>query len=60
MGKRVTPREKILQRGIGFNFRQHQFFSEHTDFKPDAYCRAAIDEQIKLIDPSFLSEKNEE
>ncbi len=61
MGKRVEPREKIVQRGIGFNFRQHEFFNKYQkDFRPDEYCRAAIDEQIKLIDPEFLSEVKDE
>jgi len=54
MGKRVEPREKILQKSIGFNFRQHEFFNMYPDFKPDRYCREAVDEQIKLIDPTFL------
>jgi len=60
MGKRVEPEEKILQRGIGFNFRQHRFFNKYRDFKPDQYCRDAIDEQIRLIDPEFLNEKEKE
>lgn len=57
MGKRVIPREKIVQRGIGFNFRQHEFFSEYPEFRPDSFCRDAIDEQIKLIDSKFLEEE---
>lgn len=61
MGKRVEPRNKIMQRGIGFNFRQHEFFNRYRDFKPDSYCRAAIDMQIKIIDPEFLEkEENSE
>lgn len=30
--------------------RQHMFFAQYPDFKPDEYCRETIDEQIKLID----------
>lgn len=60
MGKRVEPEQKIVQRGIGFNFRQHRFFNKHRDFRPDLYCRIAIDEQIRLIDPEFLEEKESE
>jgi len=54
MPKRVEPDKKILQKSIGFNFRQHRFFNEHPEFKPDVFCREAVDEQIKLIDDSFL------
>jgi hypothetical protein len=45
---RINPEEKIVQRSIGFNFRQIRFFNEYPDFKPDKYCRDAVDEQIKL------------
>ena len=50
MGKKLEDQnERIVQRSIGFNFRQIIFFNEHPDFKPDIFCRKAIDEQIKLI-----------
>ena len=55
--QRINPEEKIVQRSIGFNFRQIRFFNEHPEFKPDTYCRDAVDAQIKLIDQNFL--KNE-
>jgi hypothetical protein len=54
MGKRVNPNNKIVQRTIGFEFRQIVFFNEHPDFKPDLFCRKAIDEQIKQIDSKYL------
>ncbi len=57
MGKMVTPRELIVQKSVGFKFRQREFFNKYREFKPDRYCRDAIDEQIKLIDPSFLEEE---
>lgn len=48
MGKYVEPEEKISQRPIGFPFRQIRFFNDHRDmFKPDKFCRNAIDEQIR-------------
>jgi len=49
-----------MQRSIGFHFRQFEFFNKYPDFKPDIFCRKAIDEQIKIIDESFLNEENEE
>jgi hypothetical protein len=59
MGKRLKDNnQRIVQRCIGFNFRQVCFFNKYPDFKPDEFCRKAIDEQIKLIDPEF--NKNEE
>jgi hypothetical protein len=51
---RVDPMQKIVQRSVGFNFRHHLFFAKYRDFKPDTFCRNAIDEQIKLIDPTYL------
>jgi hypothetical protein len=54
MGKQLTNQnERIVQRSIGFNLRQILFFNEHPDFKPDVFCRKAIDEQIKLIDEKY-------
>ena len=50
-------RERIFQRSIGFNFRQVEFFSKYADFKPDKFCREAIDEQIKIIDGNFLKKE---
>ena len=47
MGKRVKPKEKIVQKSVGFKFRQIEFFNENPDFKPDKFCRLAIDNQIK-------------
>jgi hypothetical protein len=54
MKTRINPRNKIVQRSIGFNFRQIEFLNEHQDVKPDAFCRYALDEQIRIIDPKFL------
>jgi len=59
MGKIVDFREKITNRSIGFNNRQIEFFNEHPDFKPDIYCRIAIDLQIELIDEKYLGDLNE-
>ena len=55
MGKQLQDnRERIIQRSIGFNFRQAEFFHAHPDFKPDIFCRQAIDAQIEMIDNKFL------
>ena len=57
MGKKLTDQsERIVQRSIGFARRQFDFFDKYPDFKPDSYCRNAIDEQIKLIDTQFLKD----
>ena len=54
MGRKLLDNnERIVQRSIGFNFRQVCFFNKFPDFKPDEYCRKIIDEQIKLIDSEF-------
>ena len=50
----VKPMNRIIQRSVGFHFRQLLFFAQPPSFKPDQFCRNAIDEQIKLIDPNFL------
>ena len=58
MGRRLADNKKrIVQRSIGFTFEQFEFFNEHPDFKPDVYCREAVNNQIRMIDPNFL--KNE-
>ena len=57
MGKNVALRERILQRSIGFNYRQVEFFDKYPEFKPDLFCRKAIDEQIAIVDPQFLSKE---
>lgn len=50
MGKKLSNQEdRIIQRSIGFTLKQIKFFSENPDFKPDVFCRKAIDDQIKLI-----------
>ena len=55
MGKRLQDNnERIVQRSIGFNFRQILFFNENPNFKPDTFCRDAIDKQIEIIDKRFL------
>jgi hypothetical protein len=54
MAKKINPEEKIVQRSVGFKFRQIRFFNEHPEFKPDIYCRDSVDAQIKQIDPKFL------
>jgi len=60
MKNRINPEEKIVQRSIGFKFRQIRFFNQYLEFKPDEFCRQAIDAQIEMIDKKFLKEKNEE
>jgi len=60
MGRRVKPELKVIQSSVSFHFYQHQFFNEHPEFKKDAFCRKAIDEQIKLIDPKFIPKEDEE
>ena len=63
MGKKLMDQdERIMQRSIGFTFRQFRFFAKYPDFKADVFCRDAIDKQIELIDPEFLKkeEENEE
>jgi len=57
--KRVNLKDKVIQRSIGFRGRQIEFFDKYPNFKPDEFCRLAIDEQIKIIDESFLSQENE-
>lgn len=47
---------KITQKSVGFHLRQILFFAEHPAFKPDTFCRKAMDEQIKLIDPNYLEQ----
>lgn len=49
--------DKIVQRSIGFNLRQILFFAKYPDFKPDKFCRNAVDKQIEIIDPKFLKEQ---
>ena len=60
MGKHVSPREMIVQKSVGFRFRQREFFNKYQEFKPDEFCRNAIDEQIKLIDPEFLKKEEKD
>ena len=58
MGKRLkNPREKIMQRSVGFPMRVHEFLAEYPDFLLDTYCRKIVDEQIRQIDPKFLNEE---
>lgn len=59
MGKIIDPNERIMQRSIGFPFRQFLFFNQYPEFRADVYCREAIDEQISLIDKSFLSKEDQ-
>ena len=59
VNKQVEVRERIVQRSIGFNFRQIDFFSNYPDFKPDAFCRKIVDEQIEQIDKTFLYKEKE-
>jgi len=53
---KIKPMNKITQRSVGFNLRQILFFAENPDFKPDMFCRKAVDDQIRLIDPKYLDE----
>ena len=57
MGRKVDPEKRIMQKSIGFYFYQQRFFAKHPDFKPDKFCRDAVNEQIKLIDPEFIEEE---
>lgn len=58
MPKRVDPMQKIAQRSVGFYFRQLLFFNKYPEFRPDDFCRKAIDEQIKLIDKQYEEKTN--
>jgi len=59
MGKKIIPMEKIMQRSIGFNLRQILFFANNPEFKPDIFCRAAVDEQIELLEQKeYLKEES--
>ncbi|MHA1876741.1 MAG: hypothetical protein ACTSUC_09895 [Promethearchaeota archaeon] len=55
-------RERVTPRSIGFSNRQHEFFDFYPDFDVSKVCREAIDNQIRIINPSFLKreEENEE
>lgn len=49
MGKKLNDEgERVIQRTIGFKKRQIDFFADHPEFKPDKFCRDAVDEQIRL------------
>lgn len=55
MARKINnPMNKIVQRSVGFKLKQILFFAEHQNFKPDIFCRNAVEEQIKLIDPEYL------
>jgi len=59
MGKQLDNQlEKIVQRSIGFTLKQIMFFAKHPEFKPDKFCRVAVDEQISIIEPEFLENEN--
>jgi hypothetical protein len=58
--QKINPEDKIVQRSIGFNFRQIRFFNEYPQFKPDKFCRDSIDAQIREIDSKFLKEEKNE
>ncbi len=61
MGKRIKDsRERVIQKSVGFRFRQIEFLNKFPEFRPDEYCRDALDEQIKLIDVEFLPKKENE
>ena len=60
MGKKVEVKERVVQRSIGFRLRQIEFFDKYPEFKPDEFCRKAIDNQISQVDPEFLEKKKEE
>ncbi len=59
MGKKVEVKERVVQRSIGFRFRQIEFFDKYPEFKPDEFCRKAIDDQISQVDPDFLEKDND-
>lgn len=64
MGKILNdPREKIVQRSVGFNFRQIEFLNwcekQGNGFKPDKHARRILDDQIALINPEFLNKEDE-
>ena len=55
MGRRVDPREKIVQICVGLNFRHIEFMNKYPDFKPAKFFREEMDRQIKMIDEEFLT-----
>jgi len=57
MGRTINPMNKITQRSVGFHLRQILFFAKYPQFRPDKFCRDAVDEQISLIDPNYLEEE---
>ena len=60
MAKRVEPREKIVQRSVGFTFRQIEFINENQLFKPDQFLRDEMDRQIVLQGAFQYLSKNDE
>ncbi len=56
VGTKVNIKEKVMQRSIGFHLRQIEFFEKYPEFKPDIFCRKAVDEQIAMIDKKYLED----
>lgn len=58
MGIKKRFMDKITQMSIGFKNRQHLFLDQTKNniakINLDEICRDALDNQIALIDPSFL------
>ena len=56
--KKVKPRDRIVQKTIGLYYRQIQFFDEYPEFDVNKLVREKLDEQIKLIDETYLENEN--
>lgn len=56
--KRVSRRERIIQKTIGLHSRQLDFFDEHPEFDVNKLVREKLDEQIALIDGEYLEDES--
>lgn len=62
MGKRVDIREKIGQLAVTFHRRQIDFIEKYerdpeARLNKNVMFRKLLDDQIKVIDPEYLSDK---
>lgn len=61
----MNPRRRIVQKSIGFEFRQLEFFNwceeqgiitieeDRIVFKPDPYMRDVVDKQIEIMSEDY-------
>jgi uncharacterized protein (UPF0371 family) len=56
MGLRKSRLDKVSQKTVCLTGRQSDFLEAHPEVDINQVCRKAIDEQIKLIDPSYIKE----